>query len=121
MNYTQSFDEFAASLGPTDVALYAGAAIILWVLFKDKLNPVSSFIKSLVGNLTSANKLPSQTETSTKPVSSNTNSEDLFFQLVTSWKKTRDLAQAAKCEEAVKVADEMFPYLSPTVCNKEVV
>jgi len=33
MNYAQSFDEFAASLGPTDVALYAGLAIIVWVLF----------------------------------------------------------------------------------------
>jgi hypothetical protein len=42
--------------------------------------------------------------------------EDLFFRLVVSWKQTRDLAVQSGCAEAVKVADQMFPYLSPTVC-----
>jgi hypothetical protein len=34
-------------------------------------------------------------------------------------KKTRDLAVRAECVEAIKVADQMFPYLSPVVCNEE--
>ena len=45
--------------------------------------------------------------------------EDVFFELITSWKKTRDLAVKAQCTEAIRVADEMFPYLSPVVCNEE--
>ena len=44
---------------------------------------------------------------------------DLFFQLVASWKQTRDLAVLSKCEEAIKVADQMFPYLSPNGCAKD--
>jgi hypothetical protein len=38
--------------------------------------------------------------------------------LVLAWKQTRDLAAQSKCQKAVEVADQMFPYLSPTVCNK---
>ena len=44
--------------------------------------------------------------------------KDLFFSLVLAWKQTRDLAAQSKCQKAVEVADQMFPYLSPTVCNK---
>ena len=45
MNYmTQSFEEFSKSLGPTDLALYAGAALVLWVVFKDKLSPVQKLL-----------------------------------------------------------------------------
>jgi hypothetical protein len=122
MNYAQSFDEFASSLGPTDIALYAGAAIVAWVLFKDKLNPVSLFVKQLVDKATA---LLGQKTSVTKPVPAATNNvvsetkEDVFFELVTSWKKTRDLAVKAECSEAIKVADQMFPYLSPNVCNEE--
>jgi len=122
MNYAQSFDEFASSLGPTDLALYAGAAIVAWVLFKDKLNPVSLFVKQLVDKVTG---LLGQKPTVAKPVPAATNNvvletkEDVFFELVTSWKRTRDLAVKAECVEAIKVADQMFPYLSPVVCNEE--
>jgi hypothetical protein len=122
MNYAQSFEEFASSLGPTDLALYAGAAIVAWVLFKDKLNPVSLFVKQLVDKITS---LLGQKSTVAKPVPAATNNvvletkEDVFFELVTSWKRTRDLAVKAECTEAIKVADQMFPYLSPVVCNEE--
>jgi hypothetical protein len=45
--------------------------------------------------------------------------EDLFFKLVVSWKETRDLAVRSGCAEAVKVADQMFPFLSPMVCNNK--
>jgi len=122
MNYAQSFEEFASSLGPTDLALYAGAAIVAWVLFKEKLNPVSLFVKQLVEKATA---LLGQKTSVTKPVPAATNNvvletkEDVFFELVTSWKKTRDLAVKAECSEAIKVADQMFPYLSPNVCNEE--
>jgi len=44
--------------------------------------------------------------------------EDTFFKLVVSWKQTRDLAVQSGCSEAVKVADQMFPYLSPNVCQQ---
>jgi hypothetical protein len=124
MNYAQSFNEFASSLGPTDLALYAGAAVVAWVLFKDKLNPVSLFVKQLVdkatgllGQRTSVTKqVPAATNNSSASVETK---EDVFFELVTSWKKTRDLAVKAECVEAIKVADQMFPYLSPVVCNKD--
>jgi hypothetical protein len=115
MNYAQSFDEFASSLGPTDVALYAGAAVVLWILFKDRLNPVSVFIKSLF------DKAKVSVVKATETPSKSTASGDVFFELVSSWKKTRDLAECAQCPEAVKVADQMFPFLSPNACKKEVV
>ena len=125
MNYTQSFDEFASSLGPTDIALYAGAAIVAWVLFKDRLNPVTSLVSGLIdkikGLLSSSGVVKPLVPAATNDtkVSQATNKEDIFFELVTSWKKTRDLAVKAECIEAIKVADQMFPYLSPVVCNEE--
>jgi hypothetical protein len=45
--------------------------------------------------------------------------DDVFFDLVASWKQTRDLAVKSGCSEAVKVADQMFPHLSPTVCGEK--
>lgn len=125
MNYAQSFDEFASSLGPTDIALYAGAAIIVWVLFKDRLNPVTSLVSNIVDkvkvllNQKAVVKPNLSATTNSSEVQQSVNKEDIFFELVTSWKKTRDLAVKAECVEAIKVADQMFPYLSPVVCNEE--
>ena len=34
MNYTESFDQFATRIGPMDLALYAGAGLIIWVLLR---------------------------------------------------------------------------------------
>jgi hypothetical protein len=114
MNFTQTFDEFASSLGPTDIALYAGAAVIVWILFKDKLNPVSVFIKDIIGKVkTSANNVV--------PVTNSNKKEDVFFELVSSWKQTRDLAAKSGCPDAVRVADQMFPFLSPTACKDNIV
>jgi hypothetical protein len=45
--------------------------------------------------------------------------DDIFFKLVVSWKQTRDLAEKSGCAEAIKVADQMFPFLSPNVCAKK--
>lgn len=119
MNYTETFDQFASRLSGTDLALYAGAGLILWILFKEKLSPVQKFIldflnKNNTGNTTIVDAvkiIPS----AAKP----TTTDDVFFKLVASWKQTRDLAVASGCEEAVKVADQMFPFLSPNVCSKK--
>lgn len=116
MNYAETFDQFASKVTPTDLALYAGVGIILWVLFKDKLSPVQKFIQDSLGkvkpNLGSVVQIPVKSET-------NTTTQNLFFDLVVSWKQTRDLAERSGCKKAVEVADQMFPYLSPTVCDKE--
>lgn len=116
MNYvTQSFQEFSSSLGPTDLALYAGAAVVLWILFKDKLSPVQ---KLLVGVVDKVKTLVAKKTNSVVAPSCNQN-QDLFFQLIESWKRTRDLAVQSNCDQAVKVADEMFPFLSPTACKEQ--
>lgn len=122
MNYTESFQEFASKVGPTDLALYAGVGIVLWVLFKDKLSPVQQLLGNLVEKFKNVSPLKTVTPVAVvvpnvKPVV--TSKEDIFFKLVVSWKQTRDLASECGCSEAVKVADQMFPYLSPVVCTKE--
>lgn len=122
MNFTQSFEEFSSGLSTMDLALYAGAGIIIWVLFKDRLSPVQKIVLDTVEKLKEYLKLDSKTTPVSKikvpdhlkdaPVEA----QNLFFDLVVSWKQTRDLAEKSGCEKAVQVADEMFPYLSPTVC-----
>lgn len=113
--YTESFDQFASKLTALDIALYAGLGLVLWVLFKDRLSPVQEMLRSLISKV---NNNPS---TNLPPVVSMVTStikkEDVFFKLVESWKRTRDLAVQSECEEAVKVADQMFPYLSPSICS----
>lgn len=124
MNYSQSFDEFASSLGPTDIALYAGVAIVAWVLLKDRLSPMSGLVQMAQDRLlglfskTTPPAVPVVLP-EINPVTYNKDKEDVFFKLVVSWKQTRDLAVKSGCDEAVKVADQMFPYLSPVVCNEE--
>lgn len=122
MNYAESFEQFASKVGPTDLALYAGVGIVLWVLFKDKLSPVQKLLANIAEKFKGVSPLKPVTPVavvvpSVKPVV--TTKEDIFFKLVVSWKQTRDLAAECGCDEAVKVADQMFPYLSPVVCSKE--
>lgn len=122
MNYTETFEQFATKVGPTDLALYAGVGIVLWLLFKDKLSPVQKLVGGLVEKVKNLSPLKSVTPVAVvvpnvKPVVAT--KEDIFFKLVVSWKQTRDLAVECGCDEAVKVADQMFPYLSPVVCKKE--
>jgi len=112
MNYTESFDQFASSLSTTDVALYAGVAIVLWVFFKDQLSPVQQLLQPLL------NKVTGLFGKKTNPAVVKQEVDDVFFQLVVSWKQTRDLAEKSGCAEAVKVADQMFPFLSPNVCKE---
>ena len=119
MNLTQSFEEFSTGLAPMDLALYAGIGIIIWVLFKDKLSPVQKIIKDVINkvkkNAPSVPELPNFVK---EKVKSEDNSK-LFFDLVVSWKQTRDLAEKSGCSKAIEVADQMFPYLSPMVCKPE--
>jgi len=121
-NYTETFDQFASKLGPTDLALYAGAALVLFVLFKNKLSPVKLMlndlmlkIKNVIGTTKTLNVVP---ETKTVAIQNSMPKEDTFFKLVVSWKQTRDLAVELGCDEAIKVADQMFPYLSPNSCKE---
>ena len=44
MNYAESFQEFSSRLSTTDLMVYGGAALVLFVLFKDKLTPLKDLI-----------------------------------------------------------------------------
>ena len=123
MNFTESFQEFSSRLSTTDLALYAGVGLVLWVLFKDKLSPVQKLLMGFVDKMKGVNgnsSLPVVNVPSVSPVviPKRTDAEDTFFKLVVSWKQTRDLAVQSGCSEAVKVADQMFPFLSPNVCKQ---
>jgi hypothetical protein len=115
MNVTQSFEEFSKGIGAMDLALYAGVGLILWVLFKDQLSPVQSALLKLFNK--NQFSLPTTDAKNPVVVFKPKSSEDVFFQLVASWKQTRDLAVESGCSEAVKVADQMFPHLSPNACS----
>jgi hypothetical protein len=128
MNFTESFQEFSSRLSPTDLALYAGVGLVLWVLFKDKLSPAQKLLTATIDKvkgLTSNNsvKLPTvdvpKVDIVVLPKAVGDNKDDVFFKLVVSWKQTRDLAEKSGCSEAVKVADQMFPFLSPNVCAQK--
>lgn len=110
--YTQSFQDFATGVKPLDLALYAGAGLVIWVLFQEKLTGLKDVVAKLFNKVTSqlpvVNNVPAA------------QSNDVFFQLVTSWKQTRDLAVKNGCAEAVKVADQMFPLLGPNVCQPNI-
>jgi hypothetical protein len=122
MNFTQSFEEFSSGLGPMDLALYAGIGIIVWVLFKEQLSPVQKILKDLFNkvkkNTPSVPSLPNFGKTTKNEVVT-ADDKSLFFNLVVSWKQTRDLAEKSGCKKAVEVADQMFPYLSPMVCDQK--
>jgi hypothetical protein len=128
MNFTESFQEFSSKLSTTDLALYAGVGLVLWVMFKDKLSPVQQLLGSVVDKVKglfsgSGVKLPTVEVPRVDPVVlpkvAGDAKDDVFFKLVVSWKQTRDLAEKSGCSEAVKVADQMFPFLSPNVCGKK--
>ena len=119
MNYAESFEQFSSRLNTMDLVLYAGAGIIVYVLFKDKLDPVKSSLIKLFSNVVNKTSVTASSILPSVPTMVSKPNDDLFFELVSSWKKTRDLAAQNKCVEAVKVADQMFPYLSPSGCVKD--
>jgi len=116
MNYTQSFEEFSTSLGPTDLALYAGVGVVLYVLFKDRLSPVQEMLLELVEQVKEFFKSrPAPVVVPKTPVVVKNN--ETFNQMVASWKQTRDLAVKYKCDRAVDALDDAFQYLAPTTCG----
>lgn len=118
MNYTQSFEEFSTSLGPTDLALYAGVGVVLYVLFKDRLSPVQEMLLEWgeqVKEYFKSRPAPVVVPVVKTPVVVKNN--EVFNQMVASWKQTRDLAAKYKCERAVDALDAAFPYLAPTTCG----
>lgn len=118
MNFTESFDQFASKTTPTDLALYAGIGVVLFVLFKDRLSPVQQILLRLYNKV--QDLLGGFKKTSvTKPLVVLSNNQDSFYDLIVSWKRTRDLAMQNKCTEAVKVIDQIFPYLNPGICEKD--
>ncbi|NBQ16765.1 hypothetical protein EBU24_00415 [bacterium] len=121
MNITESFDQFSSRMSGMDLALYAGVGLVLWILFKDKLSPVQKLLLDLFNKFNVSNpKLPVIEVPNITPVTTpSSQTDDTFFKLVVSWKQTRDLAEKSNCVEAIKVADQMFPFLSPNVCKKE--
>lgn len=121
MNFTESFSEFSAKLGMVDLMLYAGVGIVLWVLFKEQLSPVQQIILNLINRFRQpkAENTPADIVKSIEKTTEIVSDKDLFFNLVVSWKQTRDLAVKSGCSKAVEVADQMFPYLSPEVCIKQ--
>lgn len=113
MNPLETFSEFSTKVGPTDLMLYAGVALVLFVLFKDKFVLVPELLKKTLakfGAIKNSNIIPNYSASEQK--------DDVFFDLVSSWKQTRDLAVKSGCSKAVEVADQMFPHLSPTVCKE---
>lgn len=119
MNPLETFGEFSKKLTISDLALYAGVGIVLWILFKDQLSPIQKIISDLLNKNSSPIKsVVPVVEDNTNKVNESTG-RDVFFDLVVSWKQTRDLAVRSGCIKAVEVADQMFPYLSPVVCKEE--
>jgi len=116
MNYTQTFEEFSKTVSTTDLALYAGVGIVLWILFKDKLSP---FQKLILDNLNKFKNNNTKIATSLISATPVVEDKDVFLDLVLSWKQTRDLALKSGCSQAVKAVDAMFPYLSPSACVNE--
>jgi hypothetical protein len=126
MNYAETFEQFASRSTTTDLALYAGFGLIIYVLFKDKLSPVQEavlkgleLLKSKTAKVVDSPVIEKEDPQLIELPVTQKNKDDLFFDLISSWKRTRDLAVKCECEGAVDVADKMFPYLSPTVCVKK--
>lgn len=120
MNFTDSFQDFSTNIGIKDIFLYAGIGLVVWYMFKDNLPALPASITDVWSNFNKRNnsnnvdvvdkllkgvKIPKKSD------------QQLFLDLVVSWKQTRDLAEQSGCRKAVEVADQMFPYLSPQICE----
>lgn len=120
MNFTESFQEFSSRLTTTDLMVYGGAGLVIFILFKDKLSPFTSTVYKLYEQLISKIKptvSPVVTVVSNNAVASN--NDNAFIELIHNWKTTRDCAQKMGCSKAVEVLDTVFPYLSPNTCQSD--
>jgi hypothetical protein len=116
MNYSQSFEEFSRGLNNTDLMVYGGAALILFVLFKDQLTPLKTWVIDTYNNI--LNKVKNDSVVS-KPVTVVKTNDSDFLKLIATWKNTRNLAETMGCNEAVQILDSAFPHLGPHNCEKE--
>lgn len=123
MNYAESFEEFSRRVTPTDLMIYAGAALVAYVLFQNQLSPIKQWIVDSLLSITNKFKKDSVSSTIVLPVADTSKKtstiENGFLQLVSSWKNTRDLAQRMSCDEAVKILDSAFAHLSPNSCDNK--
>ena len=105
----EALDNFGAGLSTRDVMLYAGVAVVVYILFQDKVNAVVKTVIEKVKKVKTP-KLPIDTGLfDNEPATQ----DDIFFDLIKSWKQTRDLAEDYGANQAVVIADEMFPHLVP--------
>lgn len=106
-----NLETFGTNIKTMDVLLYAGVAIVVYVLFKEQIHSVLNKIKEKL-NKTKAPNLPSIDMGDYDNLEPDTK-DDIFFQLIMSWKQTRDLAETYGADKAVEIADQMFPHLVP--------
>lgn len=102
-------ENFGVGSKPLDVFLWVGVLIVVYVLFQEKINPLLATIKEKL--LSVWNKKRSVVPD--LDISLESDHSDVFFDLIKSWKQTRDLAEAYGADKAVAIADEMFPHLVP--------
>lgn len=105
----EALDNFGAGLSTTDVMLYIGVAVVVYVLFQEKINAVVKTVLEKVKKVKTP-ALPIDTGLFENEPETQ---DDIFFDLIKSWKQTRDLAEAYGADKAVEIADEMFPHLVP--------
>lgn len=107
MNFSP--DNFGSFKNPLDLALYAGVLVVVYVLFKDNIHSFFNKVKEQLKD----KKPPSSISDyfSDKDFVEPPSEEEMFFELVQSWKKTRDLAEDMGAIKAVEIADQMFPFL----------
>jgi hypothetical protein len=113
MNYSQSFEEFSKGLTNTDLMVYGGAALVLFVLFQNQLMPVKEYLVSMYNNLMSKVKTSPENVVVVRK-----NTDANFLKLISSWKNTRNLADSMGCKEAVRILDSAFPHLGPHECEQ---
>jgi hypothetical protein len=105
----EALDNFGAGFSTTDVMLYAGVLVVVYVLFQEKIN---TLVKSVVEKVKTV-KVPNSPVIDTDLFDNSDIREDIFFDLIKSWKQTRDLAEEYGANQAVVIADQMFPHLVP--------
>ena len=106
----EALENFGAGLSTVDLVLYAGLLVVLYVLFQEQVNKILGKLKD---NL---NSWKDNSNNNLIPVDvdySDSIEDDVFFELIKSWKQTRDLAEIYGADKAVEIADQMFPYLVP--------
>lgn len=104
-------ETFGANIKTMDVVLYAGVAVVIYVFFKEQIHSIFNKLKDKL-NKTNTPSLPTLDTRDYEDLEPETQ-DDVFFQLIMSWKQTRDLAESYGANKAVEIADQMFPHLVP--------